>query len=139
MKQAELLRNYDSWKLTDWRERFEEDMPKILCDYHIDQNVIHEVRKEEVKKFFENLDKNYEQKYNFKNLNIAEHNIVSQEETEFSTIYTIQIVWANCDEVIVDSEEELKVIIDKYVDAMWEDDNTTEVNCEIDTKDEYWG
>ena len=139
MKQTEITRNYDNWKLTDWREKFEEDMPKLLCDYHIDQNVIHEVEKGKVKKFFEDLDKHYEHKYNFENLNIAEHNIVSQEETESSMIYTIQIVWANFDEVIVDSEEELKAIIDKDVDMMWEDDNTTEVNYEIDTKEEYWG
>ena len=28
----ELTRDYDNWKLTDWREGFERDMPRTLND-----------------------------------------------------------------------------------------------------------
>lgn len=139
MKQATLPRNYDSWKLTDYREEREKDMPRILSDYHIDQYIVQEVTTEQIPEFFEYLDQMYEEKYNFENLEIAEHNIVGQEQVDGGMVYTIQIVWYNMEEVIAEDEYELKDIIKKEVDEMWEDDSTTEINYEIDTKEEYWG
>lgn len=139
MKQATLPRNYDSWKLTDYREEREKDMPRILSDYHIDQYIVQEVTTEQIPEFFEYLDQMYEEKYNFENLEIAEHNIVGQEQVDGGMVYTIQIVWYNMEEVIAEDEYDLQAIIKKEVDEMWEDDDTTEVNFEIDTKEEYWG
>lgn len=135
----ELPRTYDNWKLTDWREEFERDMPRILSDYHIDQYIIDEVGIEQIPEFFEYLDQTYEERYNFENLNIAEHNIVNQEQVDGGVVYTIEIVWTNIEEVIAEDDEELKEIIEKEVQTMWEDDKTTEVNYEIDVADEYWG
>lgn len=134
-----LTTKYDSWKLTDWRDKGAENMPRILSDYHIDQFIIEEVTLEQKQDFCEHLDQNYEEKYNFKNLNIAEHNIVGEEPVDGGVVYTIQIVWANADEVITEDNEELLEIIDKDVQAMWKDDKTIEVNYEIDITDEYWG
>lgn len=139
MKQATLPRNYDSWKLTDYREEREKDMPRILSDYHIDQYIVQEVATEQIPEFFEYLDQMYEEKYNFENLEIAEHNIVDQETVDGGIVYTIQIVWCNMEEVIAEDEYELKDIIKKEIDTMWEDDSTTDVVDEIDTKEEYWG
>lgn len=133
-----LTKNYDSWKLTDWREELARDMPRTLNDYHIDQFIIDEVGLEQIPEFFEYLDQTYEERYNFENLNIAEHNIVNQEQVDGGVVYTIQIVWANIDEVIAEDEYELKSIINKEVDVMWEDDDTIEVKYEIDNKEEYW-
>lgn len=138
MKIAELPRSYDSWKLTDYREEREKDMPRILSDYHIDQYIVQEVVTKQIPEFFEYLDQTYEERYNFENLEIAEHNIVDQEEVDGGIVYTIQIVWCNIDEVIAEDEYELKSIINKEVDEMWEDDSTTEINYEIDDKAEYW-
>lgn len=139
MKQATLPRNYDSWKLTDYREEREKDMPKILADYHIEQFIIREVGVEQIPEFFAWLDSDYEEKYNFKNLKTAEYSIFDQEALDDGIIYTIQIIWYNKEEVIAEDEDELKSIINKEVDVMWEDDDTIEVNVEIDTKEEYWG
>lgn len=139
MKVAELPRNYDSWKLTDYREEREKDMPKILADYHIEQFIIREVGVEQIPEFFAYLDTDYEEKYNFENLKTAEYSIFDQEELDNGIIYTIQIIWYNKEEVIAEDEDELKSIINKEVDVMWEDDDTIEVNVEIDTKEEYWG
>lgn len=134
-----LTKNYDSWKLTDYREEFARDMPRTLNDYHIDQFIIEEVTLEQKQEFFEHLDQTYEEKYNFENLNIAEHNIVSTEQVDGGTVYTIQIVWANIDEVIADDDGELEEIIDKEVQVIWDDDKTIEVNYEVDVTEEYWG
>ena len=134
-----LTKNYDSWKLTDWREEFARDMPRTLNDYHIDQFIIDEVGLEQIPEFFEYLDRMYEERYNFENLNIAEHNIVNQEQVDGGVVYTIQIVWANIDEVIAEDDDELKEIIDKEVQEMWDDDKTIEVNYEVDVTEEYWG
>lgn len=139
MKQATLPRNYDSWKLTDYREEREKDMPRILSDYHIDQYIVQEVATEQIPEFFEYFDQTYEERYNFENLEIAEHNIVGQEQVDVGMVYTIQIVWCNMEEVIAEDEYELKDIIKKEIDTMWEDDSTTDVVDEIDTKEEYWG
>lgn len=138
MKQAELTRNYDNWKLTDYREEREKDTPKILADYHIDQYIIDEVSFKQIPEYFEYLDRMYEERYNFENLEIAEHNIVGQEEVDGGIVYTIQIVWYNMEEVIAEDEYDLQDIIKKEVDEMWEDDSTTDINYEIDTKAEYW-
>lgn len=138
MKIAELPRSYDSWKLTDYREEREKDMPRILSDYHIDQYIVQEVVTKQIPEFFEYLDQTYEERYNFENLEIAEHNIVDQEEVDGGIVYTIQIVWCNIDEVIAEDEYDLQAIIKKEVDEMWEDDSTTEINYEIDDKAEYW-
>ena len=135
----ELPRTYDNWRLADYREQGEDNMPRILSDYHIDQYIIDEVGIEQIPEFFEYLDQTYEERYNFENLNIAEHNIVNQEQVDGGVVYTIEIVWTNVEEVIAEDDEELKEIIDKEVKEMWEDDKTTEVNFEIDTKEEYWG
>lgn len=135
----ELTRDYDIWKLTDGREERKEDMPKILSDYHINQYIIDEVGIEQIPEFFEYLDQTYEEKYNFENLEIAEHNIVGQEKVDGGVVYTIQIVWANMDEVITDDDGELEEIINKEVQVIWEDDKTIEANFQIDTKEEYWG
>lgn len=134
-----LTKNYDSWKLTDYREEFARDMPRTLNDYHIDQFIIEEVTLEQKQEFFEHLDQTYEERYNFENLNIAEHNIVNQEQVDGGVVYTIQIVWANIDEVIAEDDDELKEIIDKEVQEMWNDDKTIEVNYEVDVTEEYWG
>lgn len=136
---AKLTRDYDNWKLTDYRAEMEKDMSKLLCDYHIDQYIIDEVGTEQIPEFFEYLDRMYEERYNFENLGIAEHNIVSQEQVDGGVVYTIEIVWCNIEEIIADNEEDLKEIIDKDVQTMWEDDETTEINYEIDEKEEYWG
>ncbi len=40
--------------------------------------------------------------------------------------------------MIAEDEYELKSIINKEVDVMWEDDDTIEVKYEIDNKEEYW-
>lgn len=138
MKQATLPRNYDSWKLTDYREEREKDMPKILADYHIEQFIIREVGVEQIPEFFAYLDTDYEEKYNFENLKTAEYSIFDQEELDDGIIYTIQIIWYNKEEVIAEDEYELKSIINKEVDVMWEDDDTIEVKYEIDDKAEYW-
>lgn len=138
MKIAELPRSYDSWKLTDYREEREKDMPKILADYHIEQFIIREVGVEQIPEFFAYLDTDYEEKYNFENLKTAEYSIFDQEELEDGIIYTIQIIWYNKEEVIAEDEYELKSIINKEVDVMWEDDDTIEVKYEIDDKAEYW-
>lgn len=138
MKQATLPRNYDSWKLTDYREEREKDMPKLLVDYYIEQYVINEVKTEQIPEFFEYLDQTYEERYNFENLNIAEHNIVGQEQVDGGVVYTIQIVWCNIEEVIAEDEYDLQAIIKKEVDEMWEDDSTTDIKYEIDTKAKYW-
>lgn len=138
MKQATLPRNYDSWRLTDYREEREKDMPKLLVDYHIDQYIIDEVGFEQIPEFFEYLDRMYEERYNFENLEIAEHNIVGQEQVDGGIVYTIQIVWCNMEEVIAEDEYDLQAIIKKEVDEMWEDDRTTDINYEIDDKEEYW-
>lgn len=135
----ELPRTYDNWKLADYRDKGEDNMPRILSDYHIDQYIIEEVETEKTIEFFEHLDQTYQERYNFENLEIAEHNIVGQEQVDGGVVYTIEIVWANVEEVIAEDDEELKEIIDKEVQKMWEDDKTTEVNFEIDTKEEYWG
>lgn len=135
----ELTRDYDIWKLTDGREERKEDMPKILSDYHINQYIIDEVGIKQIPEFFEYLDQTYEEKYNFENLEIAEHNIVGQEKVDGGVVYTIQIVWANIDEVIADDDGELEEIINKEVQVIWEDDKTIEANFQIDTKEEYWG
>lgn len=134
-----LTKNYDSWKLTDYREEFARDMPRTLNDYHIDQFIIDEVGLAQIPEFFEYLDQTYEERYNFENLNIAEHNIVNQEQVDGGVVYTIQIVWANIDEVIAEDDDELKEIIDKEVQEMWDDDKTIEVNYEVDVTEEYWG
>lgn len=138
MKIAELPRSYDSWKLTDYREEREKDMPRILSDYHIEQFIIREVGVEQIPEFFAYLDTDYEEKYNFENLKTAEYSIFDQEELEDGIIYTIQIIWYNKEEVIAEDEYELKSIINKEVDVMWEDDDTIEVKYEIDDKAEYW-
>lgn len=138
MKQATLPRNYDSWRLTDYREEREKDMPKILADYHIEQFIIREVGVEQIPEFFAYLDTDYEEKYNFENLKTAEYSIFDQEELDDGIIYTIQIIWYNKEEVIAEDEYELKSIINKEVDVMWEDDDTIEVKYEIDNKEEYW-
>lgn len=138
MKLAELPRNYDSWKLTDYREEMDKDMPKILADYHIEQFIIREVGVEQIPEFFAYLDTDYEEKYNFENLKTAEYSIFDQEELDDGIIYTIQIIWYNKEEVIAEDEYELKSIINKEVDVMWEDDDTIEVKYEIDNKEEYW-
>lgn len=138
MKLAELPRNYDSWKLTDYREERDKDMPKILADYHIEQFIIREVGVEQIPEFFAYLDTDYEEKYNFENLKTAEYSIFDQEELDDGIIYTIQIIWYNKEEVIAEDEYELKSIINKEVDVMWEDDDTIEVKYEIDNKEEYW-
>lgn len=138
MKQATLPRNYDSWKLTDYREEREKDMPKLLVDYYIEQYVINEVKTEQIPEFFEYLDQTYEERYNFENLNIAEHNIVGQEQVDGGVVYTIQIVWCNIEEVIAEDEYDLQAIIKKEVDEIWEDDSTTDIKYEIDTKAKYW-
>lgn len=138
MKVAELPRDYDSWKLTDYREEREKDMPKILADYHIDQFIVQEVGIKQISEYFEYLDQTYEERYNFENLEIAEHNIVDQEEVDGGIVYTIQIVWCNMEEVIAEDEYDLQAIINKEVDVMWEDDDTIEVKYEIDDKAEYW-
>lgn len=138
MKIAELPRDYDSWKLTDYREEREKDMPKILADYHIDQFIIKEVKKEQTIKFFEQFNQTYTERYNFDNLEIAEHNLVGWEQVDGGTVYTIQIVWCNMEEVIAEDEYDLQAIIKKEVDEMWEDDSTTEINYEIDSEEEYW-
>lgn len=135
----ELPRTYDNWRLADYREQGEDNMPRILSDYHIDQYIIDEVGIEQIPEFFEYLDQTYEERYNFENLNIAEHNIVGQEKVDGGVVYTIQIVWANIDEVIVDDDGELEEIINKEAQVIWEDDKTIEVNFQIDTKEEYWG
>lgn len=135
----ELPRTYDNWRLADYRETGDENMPRILSDYHIDQYIIDEVGIEQIPEFFEYLDQTYEERYNFENLNIAEHNIVNQEQVDGGVVYTIEIVWANIEEVIAEDDEELKEIIEKEVETMWEDDKTTEVNYEIDVIEEYWG
>ncbi len=87
MKQATLPRNYDSWKLTDYREEREKDMPKILADYHIEQFIIREVGVEQIPEFFAYLDTDYEEKYNFENLKTAEYSIFDQEELDDGIIY----------------------------------------------------
>lgn len=133
-----LTKNYDSWKLTDYREGREKDMPKILADYHIEQFIIREVGVEQIPEFFAYLDTDYEEKYNFENLKTAEYSIFDQEELDDGIIYTIQIIWYNKEEVIAENEDELKSIINKEVDVMWEDDDTIEVKYEIDNKEEYW-
>lgn len=135
----ELTRDYDNWKLTDWREEFERDMPATSNDYHIEQFIIREVGIEQIPEFFAYFDTDYEEKYNFENLKIAEYNIWDQEPLEDGIIYTMQIIWYNKEEVIAEDEEELKSIINKEVDVMWEDDDTTEVKYEIDVTEEYWG
>lgn len=134
-----ITRDYDNWKLTDWREDFERDMPRTLNDYHIDQFIVEEVPLEQKQEFFEHLDQTYEERYNFENLNIAEHNIVSTEQVDGGTVYTIQIVWANIDEVIADDDGELEEIIAKEVQVIWDDDKTIEVHYEVDITEEYWG
>lgn len=134
-----ITRDYDNWKLTDWREDFERDMPRTLNDYHIDQFIVEEVPLEQKQEFFEHLDQTYEERYNFENLNIAEHNIVSTEQVDGGTVYIIQIVWANIDEVIADDDGELEEIIAKEVQVIWDDDKTIEVHYEIDVTEEYWG
>lgn len=134
-----LTRNYDNWKLTDWREEFERDMPRTLNDYHIDQFIVEEVGTEQKQEFFAHLDQMYEERYNFKNLNIAEHNIVSTEQVDGGTVYTINIVWANIDEVIAEDDGELEEIIAKEVQVIWDDDKTIEVHYEVDVTEEYWG
>lgn len=135
----ELPRTYDNWRLADCRDKGEDNMPRILSDYHIDQYIIDEVGIEQIPEFFEYLDQTYEERYNFENLNIAEHNIVNQEQVDGGVVYTIEIVWANVEEVIVEDDEELTEIIEKEVETMWEDNKTTEVNYEIDVTEEYWG
>lgn len=134
-----LTKNYDNWKLTDWREELARDMPRTLNDYHIDQFIVEEVSLEQKQEFFEHLDRMYEERYNFENLNIAEHNIVGKEKVDGGVVYTIQIVWANIDEVIADDDGELEEIIDKEVQVIWDDDKTIEVNYEVDVTEEYWG
>lgn len=136
---AELTRDYDNWKLTDWREERKKDMPKLLSDYHIDQYIIKELTKEQAFNFLHDFSKTYQEKYNFKNLEIAEHNIVGQEQINGGIVYTMQIVWTNIREVIVENEEDLKNIINKEVDEMWADDDTIDVEYEIDVTEEYWG
>lgn len=135
----ELPRTYDNWRLADYREKGEDNIPRILSDYHIDQHIVDEVGIEQIPEFFEYLDQTYEERYNFENLNIAEHNIVGQEQVDGGVVYTIQIIWANIDEVIADDDGELEEIINKEVQVIWEDDKTIAVNFEIDTKEEYWG
>lgn len=139
MKQAEITRDYDNWKLTNRKIEEEENMPNLLCDYHIDQFIVDEVGIKQIPEYFEYLDQMYEERYNFENLEIAEHNIVSQEKVDGGVVYTIQIVWANIDEVIADDDGELEEIINKEVQVIWEDDKTIEVHFQIDTKEEYWG
>lgn len=133
------LKGYDNWKLTDWREEFERDMPRTLNDYHIDQYIIKEVGVEQIPEFFAYLDTDYEEKYNFENLKIAEYSIFDQEPLDDGIVYIIQIIWYNKEEVIAEDEDELKSIINKEVDVMWEDDDTTEVKYEVDVAEEYWG
>ena len=85
------------------------------------------------------IKKNYPECYGFDNLEVAEYNIIDQENIGYGTIFTVEIVWTNVEEVIVEDDEELKEIIEKEVETMWEDDKTTEVNYEIDVTEEYWG
>ncbi len=134
-----LTKNYDSWKLTDYREEFARDMPRTLNDYHIDQFIIEEVSLEQKQEFFEHLDRMYEERYNFENLNIAEHNIVGEEPVDDGVVYTIKIVWANVDEVIVEDDGELEEIIAKEIQIIWDDDKTIEIHYEVDVTEEYWG
>lgn len=135
----ELTRDYDNWKLTDWREGFERDMPRTLNDYHIDQYIIVELEVEQIVPYLTGIKKNYPECYGFDNLEVAEYNIIDQENIGYGTIFTVEIVWTNVEEVIVEDDEELKEIIEKEVETMWEDDKTTEVNYEIDVTEEYWG
>lgn len=134
-----LTKNYDNWKLTDWREELARDMPRTLNDYHIDQFIVEEVSLEQKQEFFEHLDRMYEERYNFENLNIAEHNIVGEEPVDGGVVYTIKIVWANVDEVIVEDDGELEEIIAKEIQIIWDDDKTIEIHYEVDVTEEYWG
>ncbi|NMW84716.1 hypothetical protein HKO22_03020 [Peptoniphilus sp. AGMB00490] len=133
-----VLVNYDSWKLTDWREEREETM-KIMIDYHLEQKMIEEVKKINIANYFRNFKDNLIKQYQFNNLEIAEFSIVDVEETEDSMIYTIQVIWSNIEEIVLDSEEEIKECIQKDINKLLEDDRTIIVDHEIDSKVEYEG
>lgn len=132
------LKGYDNWKLTDWREGSTNKM-KVIIDYHLEQKMIEEVKNDVIADYFINFQKRLIEQYQFKNLEIAEWGIVDVEETEDSTIYTMQVIWSNIDEVILDSEEEIKECIQKDVNKLLEDDRTIIVDDEVDSKQEIIG
>lgn len=106
---------------------------KIVSDYYIEQFIIEEVKNEDKETFFKEFKTKYSNKYNFKNLEIAEYIIVDQEITEESAIYTIRIIWTNKQEVITEDEEQLSLMIYEEKDKLIHDDNTIIVYHEIET------
>lgn len=103
------------------------ELQSIVSDFHIEQTIIEEIKKEDVCNYYKTLKSGMTEHYNFGNLEIAEYSVLDYEDCGDTVVLTTSIIWTNIDELITTTKTRIEEIIDDYKEVLWQDDRTTDL------------
>lgn len=114
-----------------YEERHKE-LQSIVSDFHIEQLITEEVKKEDVCDYYKTLKKRMTEYYDFGNLEIAEYSVLDYEDCGDTVVLVTSIIWTNIDELVTTTEARIEEIIDDYKEEFWQDDRTIDVLHEVE-------
>lgn len=109
-----------------YEERHKE-LQSIVSDFHIEQLITEEVKKEDVCDYYKTLKKRMTEYYDFGNLEIAEYSVLDYEDCGDTVVLVTSIIWTNIDELVTTTEARIRKIINEYKEVFWRDDRTIDL------------
>lgn len=108
------------------------ELQSIVSDFHIEQLVTEELRKEDVCNHYKTFKERMTKYYDFGNLEIAEYSVLTIEDCGDTVVLTTSIIWTNIDELVTTTEARIEKIINEYQEVFWRDDRTIDVLHEVE-------
>lgn len=121
-----------------YEERHKE-LQSIANDFHIEQLITEEIKKEDVCNHYKTFKEKMTKWYGFGNLEIAEYSVLDYEDCGDTVVLVTSIIWTNIDEIITTTEARIEEIIDDYKEEFWQDDRTIDLLHEVEIVARYNG